>query len=152
MKPTTPSVIALSIALTFAISGCGGGGETKPATAHGNPNEMSLEAVQKDGDVKDKPPVSYAQPMDRVREAAIRALVSVGCEVKKKETYFVSGFRRHKMGVFIGSGGETVKVFMIPQGDKATNVWVDTDLSFVGMAGQQNWNKQVLSEMTNLLK
>ena len=152
MKPTPLSITALSIALAFAISGCGGGGEKKPVTATGRGNEMSLEAVQNNGDVKGKPPTVFAQPADRVREAAIRALVSVGCEVKKKETYFVSGFRKRKMGVFIGSGGETVKVFMIPQGEKATNVWVDTDLSFVGMAGQQGWNKQVLAEMTNLLR
>ena len=41
---------------------------------------------------------------------------------------------------------------MLPQGDKVTHVWVDTDLSFVGLAGQQNWNKQVIAEMTSLLK
>lgn len=151
MKSKLPYITALSVAAMFIVSGCGDGGK-KPVTAKGKGNEMSLEAVQNNGDVKGKPPVVFAQPIARVNEAAVRALFSVGCEVKHKETYFASGVRHHKMGVFIGSGGETVKVFMIPQGDKVTNVWVDTDLSFVGMAGQQNWNKQVLAEMTNLLK
>lgn len=150
MKAKLHCVLSLSIAAMFTVAGCGDGGGKKPATARGN--EMSLEAVQNDADVKGKPATVFAQPLARVNEAAVRALVSVGCNVKRKETYFASGSRPQKMGLFIGSGGETVKVFMLPQGDKVTNVWVDTDLSFVGMAGQQGWNKQVLAEMTNLLK
>lgn len=150
MKTKLPQTIVLSIASLFIVAGCGDGGGKKPATAQGN--GMSIEAVQNNGDVKGKPATTFAQPLARVNEAAARALVSVGCKLQRQESYFASGHRPNKMGLLVGSGGETVKVFMLPQGDKATNVWVDTDLSFVGMAGQQNWNKQVLAEMANLLK
>ncbi len=150
MKTKLPHTLVLSIASMFIVAGCGDGGGKKPSTAQGN--GMSIEAVQNNSDVKGKPPTTFAQPLARVNEAAARALVSVGCVVKRQESYFASGFRPQKMGLFVGSGGETVKIFMLPQGDKVTNVWVDTDLSFVGMAGQQNWNKQVLAELSNLLK
>ena len=55
------------------------------------------------------------------------------------------------MGLFVGSGGETVKLFLYPQSPSETHVWVDTDLSFVGIAGQQGWNKQVIEELTRIL-
>ena len=150
MKTKLPQTIVLSIASIFIVAGCGDGGGKKPSTAQGN--GMSIEAVQNNGDVKGKPATTFAQPLARVNAAAARALVSVGCVVKRQEPYFASGFRPQKMGLFVGSGGETVKIFMLPQGDKATNVWVDTDKSFVGLAGQQDWNKQVLAELSNLLK
>ncbi|MEO6738939.1 MAG: hypothetical protein ABIP20_01720 [Chthoniobacteraceae bacterium] len=150
MKTKLTVILTMSVAAVFTVAGCGDGGGKKPVTAKGN--EMSMDAVQNDGDVKNKPPTVFAQPLARVNEAAARALISVGCKLKRQESYFASGFRPQKMGLLIGSGGETVKVFMLPQGDKVTNVWVDTDHSFVGMAGQQNWNKQVLAEMTSLLK
>ena len=112
----------------------------------------SREAVLNNPDVKGKPPTVFAQPLARVHEAALRALTSVGGKAEQNQTYYISGNRPHKMGLFVGSGGETVEIYMVPQSDKSTSVWVDTDLSFLGIAGQQNWNKQVLGEMTNLLK
>ena len=112
---------------------------------------MSKEQILQQDDVKGKTPVVFAQPLEKVREAAIRSLVFVGCEMKKQEPYFVSGRRPNKFGLFVGSGGETVKVFLYPQAENETHVWVDTDLSFVGIAGQQSWNTQVLNQLTNLL-
>lgn len=150
MKTKFLTTLAFSTAAAFIFAGCGGGGEKKPVPAQGN--GMSIEKVQNNPDVKGKTPIVFQQPLARVNEAAARALVGVGCEVKRNEPYFASGRRPNKMGLFVGSGGETVKIFMLPQGDKVTNVWVDTDLSFVGIAGQQNWNKQVIAEMTSLLK
>ena len=142
--PLLRILIIPAAAITFA-AGCASTGEHRG-------NEMTREAVLNDSDVKGKPPTTFSQPLPRVQNAAVSALTSVGCRIEKKETYFVSGERPHKMGLFVGSGGETVKVFMVPQSDKVTNVWVDTDLSFAGIAGQQGWNQQVLAEMTNLLK
>jgi hypothetical protein len=55
------------------------------------------------------------------------------------------------MGLLVGSGGETVKIFLYPETETETRVWVDTNLSFVGIAGQQNWSKQVLQQMTEIL-
>lgn len=102
-------------------------------------------------DVKGKEPVVFAQPIEQVRQAALRALTFVGCEVKKQNAFYLNGRRPNKFGLFVGSGGETVEVFLYPKSETETHVWVDTDMSFVGIAGQQSWNKQVVAEMTSTL-
>ena len=151
MKQKLPPLLrtlTASLAIVAFAAGCASSGESGGDRS----NEMTKEAVLNEADVKGKPPTVFAQPLARVQDAAARALTSIGCRVEQKETYFVSGSRPHKIGLFVGSGGETVKVFMVPQSDKVTNVWVDTDLSFMGIAGQQGWNKQVLAEMTSHLR
>ena len=109
------------------------------------------EAILKHEDVKGKPPQVFPKPIAEVRNAAVRALNFVGCEVKTQEAYYVSGRRPNKWGFFVGSGGETVEVMLHPSSSEETHVWVDTDLSFIGIAGQKDWNNEVLAEMRNLL-
>ena len=112
---------------------------------------ISMEEILNQKDVAGKAPTVFQQPLERTRVAAIRALTFVGCEIKQQQPYYVSGRRPNKVGLFVGSGGETVEVFLYPRTENETHVWVDTDLSFVGMAGQQGWDKQVIDEMTSIL-
>ena len=111
----------------------------------------TADAVLLDGDVKGKPPEVFQKPIAEVRGAALRSLSFVGCKIERQEDFYVTGKRPNKFGFFVGSGGETVKVFLYPASTNTTHVWVDTDLSFVGIAGQQNWNKQAVAEMRNIL-
>lgn len=101
-------------------------------------------------DVKGKESVAFKQPIGKVREAGLRALTFVGCEIKQNRPLYLSGRRPNKFGVFVGSGGETVEIFLAPM-EGGARVWVDTDMSFVGIAGQQGWNDQVLAEMQRIL-
>jgi hypothetical protein len=129
----------LSVAAVLLLAGCastGGGGLTQ-------------EEIQKE--VKGLTATTFVQPISRVHDAAIRALTSVGCDVDEKQNYKISGSRPRHMGLIVGSGGETVTVFMLPQGDKSTQVWVDTDRTFLGLAGQRNWDERTLNEMKNIL-
>lgn len=116
-----------------------------------HPDTMTKEDVLLQPDVKGKPPVVFQKGHEEVRQAGLRALVFVGCEIKTQSPYFLCGRRPNKMGLFVGSGGETVKIFLYPKTETETHVWVDTDTSFVGMAGQQGWDKQVIEELTKLL-
>ena len=86
-----------------------------------------------------------------MRPAAARALSFVGCKIERQEDFYIEGKRPQKWGFLVGSGGETVKAFLYPKSTNETHVWVDTDLSFVGMAGQQGWNKQVIAELSRIL-
>ncbi len=140
-------VVAFGLPVCVAVlfTACG---STPKAKGGGN---FTQEDILNMEDVKKKEPVVMAHPLDQVREAAQRALTQVGCEVKKTEPYMVAGRRPNKFGLFVGSGGETVKVFLLPSGDAETKVWVDTDLSFVGIAGQQGWDNQVISAMKEIL-
>ncbi len=113
---------------------------------------FSKEQILQQEDVKGKKPIVYANGLEQVRQAGLRALVFVGCEVKVQQPYYLSGRRPNKVGLFVGSGGETVDIFLYPQSENETHVWIDTDLSFFGMAGQQSWDDKVAAEMKNILQ
>ncbi len=147
--------LALITALSVIFVGCASTPkQTDPTLASQVPREKwrfkTPEAVLQDDDVKGKTPDEFNKPLAETRMAALRALSFVGCKIDRQEDYYVVGKRPHKMGFFVGSGGETVEVFLHPASPDTTQVWVDTDLSFVGIAGQQGWDKQVLQEMHNI--
>jgi hypothetical protein len=112
---------------------------------------LTKEEILTQSDVKGHTPVVFPKGVEQVRQVGVRALTFVGCEIKKQESFFVSGHRPNKMGLLVGSGGETVNVYLYPQSDNETQVWVKTHKSFVGLAGQQGWDKQVIDQMTQLL-
>jgi len=140
-------------ALTFScvwLSGCASSPAPEKQATPGN-GSMTREQVLLQDDVKGKTPTVFNQGVDEVRKAALRSLTFVGCEIKTQQDYFLSGRRPNKFGLFVGSGGETVNVYLYPQTDNETHVWVETHKSFVGIAGQQGWNKQVIDQMTQLI-
>jgi hypothetical protein len=59
----------------------------------------------------------------------------------------VQGFKPRKAGVMVGSGGETVGVWLEPVGSDRTRVRVDTARSVVGIAGQRKWDTDILAAM-----
>jgi hypothetical protein len=90
-------------------------------------------------------------PIQVAQKAAVNALTVIGCTIKKEDPTYVEGKREHKIGVFVGSGGETVSVTLTPAGDGKVSVNIRTKKSFVGMAGQKNWDQPVLDEMLKSL-
>lgn len=114
--------------------------------------ELSKEQILQQEDVKKKAPLVFNKGVEEVRQAGLRALTFVGCELKTQQPYFLTGRRPNKFGLFVGSGGETVKLFLYPQAPELTHVWVDTDLSFAGIAGQQSWDDKVTAELKSLLE
>jgi hypothetical protein len=99
----------------------------------------------------DGPGTVFNQPLAKTQRAAVDALTVIGCDIKKQEPTYVEGHRPLKMGVIVGSGNETVKVSLTEMAPQKTSVHVMTDKSFVGGAGQKNWDQQVLAEMTKSL-
>jgi hypothetical protein len=98
-----------------------------------------------------KKAVVFAQPIARAQQAAVDSLVVLGFDVKRSEPSYVEGARPRKMGLFVGSGGETLGVWLEPVSAEATKVEVDTARSFVGIAGQKVWDEEVLAEMEKTL-
>lgn len=94
---------------------------------------------------------TFNQPLPAVKNAALDALSTTGFDVEKNESNYVQGFRPHKIGLFVGSGGETVGVWFEPTSERSTKVKVDTARSFVGIVGQKPWNAEILSEMQKAL-
>jgi hypothetical protein len=90
---------------------------------------------------------TFDRPLPAVKKAALNALSVTGFDVEKDEPGYVEGFRPRKIGFFVGSGGETVGVWLERVDDQKTQVRVDTARSFVGIVGQKSWTADVLDEM-----
>ena len=94
---------------------------------------------------------TFDQPMTAVHKAAVDALTVIGCTIKKEDPAYVEGKRERKIGAFVGSGGETVSVTLSDAGAGKVRVDIRTARTFVGGAGQKNWDQPVLDEMTKEL-
>lgn len=93
------------------------------------------------------PSVVYAKPEATVQKAAVDALVANGFVISKSDAEYVEGARPHKVGLVVGSGGESAGVWLSSLGSDKTAVKVSTAKSFAGMAGQKNWDKEIIAEM-----
>ncbi|MCX7067774.1 MAG: hypothetical protein NTW85_08810 [Methylococcales bacterium] len=93
----------------------------------------------------------FSQPIEKVQKVAVESLVVTGFDVTKQEPTYVEGFRPRKVGLLVGSGGETAGIWLTALGANQTEVKVDTAKSLVGIAGQQTWNTEIISEMRKSL-
>ena len=80
-------------------------------------------------------------------QSGLDALAKIGANVKKNEPAYLEGRRPNKIGLVVGSGGETVKIWFTAQGGGKTAVKVKTVKSLVGIAGQRNWDSDVIAAM-----
>ena len=79
--------------------------------------------------------------------SALHALSTIGAKVSSNKPGYLEGRRPNKMGLMVGSGGETVKIWLTAQGSRQTLVKVKTKKSIVGIAGQKNWDSEVIRAM-----
>ena len=94
---------------------------------------------------------TVAYPMDKVLEAAKLALATYGCSVKNEKLDYLECTRDRHVGVFVGSGGEKVKVKLSAKGNE-TRVQIKTGKGFVGRVGKKNWSTPIFNEMMKILK
>jgi hypothetical protein len=87
------------------------------------------------------------KPLAVAQQTAVEALESIGCVIKQRRPRYVEGFRPHQIGFVIGSGGETVRVWLSPISARRTGVKVATDKSLLGIAGQRTWDHEVIAQM-----
>jgi hypothetical protein len=94
---------------------------------------------------------TVAYPMDKVLDAAKQAIATYGCGVKKEKPDYLECTRDRHVGVFVGSGGEKVKVKLSAKGSE-TRVQISTGKGFVGRVGKKNWSTPIFDEMMRILK
>jgi hypothetical protein len=94
---------------------------------------------------------TIAYPMDKVLDAAKQALATYGCSIKKEKPDYLECTRDRHIGVFVGSGGEKVKVRLSAK-ESETRVQINTGKGFVGRVGKKNWSTPIFNEMMKILK
>lgn len=93
----------------------------------------------------------FSHPILKVQKASVAALAVTGFDVTQQEPGYVEGFRPRKVGLAVGSGGETAGIWLTAQGADKTEVKVDTAKSLVGIVGQQSWNDEIITEIGKAL-
>jgi len=111
-----------------------------PANQENDPSKGSKDVDQ-----------TVAYPMDKVLDAAKQAIATYGCSIKKEKTDSLECTRDRHVGVFVGSGGEKVKVKLSEKGSE-TRVQISTGKGFVGRVGKKNWSTPIFNEMMKILK
>jgi len=88
---------------------------------------------------------------DVVQQAAVNALILTGFQLTKKEKNYLQGNRPLKPGLIIGSGGETVGVWLSLVLPDKTQVKIHTTKTFIGYVGQKDWGNEMLYKITKEL-
>ncbi|MBD8874357.1 hypothetical protein [Rhodanobacter sp. DHB23] len=91
--------------------------------------------------------IVYNKGEARVQKAAVGALLANGFVIGRSDTDYVDGSRPHKIGLVVGSGGESAAVWLSPLGPGRTAVKVSTAKSLLGILGQKNWDAEIIAEM-----
>ena len=91
------------------------------------------------------------RPLEAVHQAAVSALVVNGFDVERTEPRYLEGRRPRRWGWVSGSGGETVSIWLEPQGG-GTRVGIETGETSLGATGQKNWNNDVLNALRRELE
>lgn len=124
--------------------------KTQPA---GSLDCKNLEV--KAGKEKGKQERFFPYPLDKVKTALIDGMKGIEFEVKKDDGKTIEASHKRHMGVFAGSGGETVVAQLeeAKEGEvTGTKVTAETKKGFVGRAGQKSWSNAVLDQTECILK
>ncbi|WP_243042482.1 hypothetical protein [Dyella sedimenti] len=93
------------------------------------------------------PSVVYNKPVAEVQKAVVDALMANGFVVGTSRADYIEGARPHKVGLLVGSGGESAGVWLSAIDSSKTSVKVSTAKSLAGIAGQKNWDKEIIAEI-----
>jgi len=93
----------------------------------------------------------FDNSLTETNRAAVDALTVLGFEIEENTETYVQGHRPHKVGLLVGSGGETVGVWLESVSNQQTKVKVNTAKSFVGYVGQEDWDEEIIVEMKKSL-
>jgi hypothetical protein len=93
----------------------------------------------------------FPAPADKVYAASLTALGILECGFSTNTPTYIACTRERKMGVMVGSGGETISVYIEAKTPTSSEVKVDTAKHFVGILGQSNWDDEVLAEIEKAL-
>ena len=93
----------------------------------------------------------FYETIEDTQSAAVDALTVLGFEIKKNDANYVEGYRPRKLGLAVGSGGETVGIWINPISKDKVDVKVNTAKTMLGRLGQKTWDDDVISEMKKAL-
>jgi len=116
--------------------------------------EMPEKADKKDKKEKKKTKGlarSFNASPEAVKEATLAAMQKNGFSLKDMAGMSIEGKRSNKVGLMVGSGGEKMYADIKALENGMTEVRVRTKKTFVGLAGQKNWDDEVMDMISEAL-
>lgn len=149
-------IFVTSLAAALMASAC----ETTPETNTAEPavvaeaapvsTTSSKTSSEKSTSVKGLSQV-FSAPVEDVRVATLAAMKKYGFEMKDESGNEFKAKRSNKVGLVVGSGGERMLASVNPLDDGTVEVRVQTKKTFVGIAGQKNWDDEVMDAIKESL-
>lgn len=127
------STIILAAASLFLLPSC-----SSTAGKTGTTATQTAQVAPKSGKT-----LTVDKSLQEAHKSALQALTKLDCEIKADTATYVAGFRRRHIGVLVGSGGETLKIWLEEISATQSRVTVSTSKSLLGIAGQKNWDDEV---------
>lgn len=90
--------------------------------------------------------------INRSREIAKRVLIGLDSHIDIDTAERIEAQRNRHIGVFVGSGGEEIKIDLKSIAPDKTYLTVATLTGFVGGAGQKAWSCEVIDQMISMVK
>ncbi|MCA9405725.1 MAG: hypothetical protein KC684_04250 [Candidatus Omnitrophica bacterium] len=85
--------------------------------------------------------------MEETRQKALDALIVNGFELQEQSEGYIQGKRPNKIGLFVGSGGEIIGIWLESVSDNKTRVLIRKKKTMMGYVGQKNWEKEIRKEI-----
>jgi hypothetical protein len=136
-----------AIAMAAGVSACAGSPASTTPAATPAPQAAAAPAPTNKNAVE----ATFATPLQQTHDAAVAALKLNGFDIKSETETLITGERPRKIGVFVGSGGEKISVTLTSLDATSTKASSDTQRTFVGGAGQKDWDAPVIEAMTQTL-
>lgn len=95
---------------------------------------------------------SFSTTPEAAKAATIAAMEKNGFKFKSTEGMSLEAKRSNKVGLMVGSGGEKMTAKIKPMDDGMVKVHVRTKKTLVGIAGQKNWDDEVMAMIAESLK
>lgn len=141
--------VLASVAFALVVSPVWAQDKQEPSALSGCEDQI------RSGGQKGKQERFFPAPLPKVKAAAIEALHALEFEVKKDTSDFVEAQKARHVGIFVGSGGERVRLSFkeaTQDGQPGTMVTGETKKGFVGGAGMKTWTSAVLTQTTCVLQ
>ena len=145
------TLIIMPIAVTTLVA-CASTSTTKTAKPSKTVAEKTVAKTKSKTDKKKGVAKVFSASLDDTRKAAVSGLKKNGFLIKDDSGNTITGERPNRIGLLIGSGGEKISVELKTLGDMSTEARVKTKKTFVGYAGQKNWDDEVIAAMTSALQ
>lgn len=133
--------------LALSLTACASSAGTSSTSDSTTPAASATSTAKTEKGLTKTYPASLADS----KAAAVSALKVHGFEIKTETDTHIEGKRPNKIGLVVGSGGEKIVVDLTPAADGTTVIRVQTEKTFVGYAGQKNWDEPVQATISEKL-